>query len=738
MQADYVEQNRCIAKAWIGCIDQAAEARKWWEKTADMCRAFYSEDCGFLFQDKFQKQYLQVKNTKDMMRPARSVTVNKAFEYVSLYGPSLFWDYPNIQINSPALIELYPEIMGDVQDPMVMEQFQQMVQMDQAEQNRNKTRNDVMSKWLNFTQREQSGGGKKYASERAIQNALLDGRGVLYSRVFQFPGSQRKMTGSFHVSPRDIYIDPDATDCTCRDAGWIAVRYREPSYVVEERFNLQPGSLYGKGSCETKDSMGRNNSEGQKGNRKANPGYYNDMIEWYEIYSKRGVGSRNPSARKELDVMFDEVVGNYARVCVARNVDFILNCPPSFMMESDVEQIKQAMDWPTPLWRDDSWPFKFLDFYPKSDDSAWPLPPLAPALGYLICISLLNTLYVNKAWENSQTIIAMLKAAGDDVKRQMQATDQTIYVELTETMGKSITEIIQILQRPNNGEQNLLEAMSVMQSRFDQCTGLTELMYGGGANMSQSRSARDAEIKNEKVMIRPDYMAKKVAEWHSQVADTEKNIAYWNLTSQDVSVGLGTIGSYLWDQLILTEDPEVIFRSSRAIVLAQDIQRPDKAKLLQNINTASQQIIPSFMQYAMQTGDYAPLNAFNAEVMKAMELDVPGMDIQPPQPQEPSPEQQEMQQLQNQKMVADIQKTLAEAGLKESQAMAAAQQQQGVDPAAEMKLQMDAQQAQQSMLIDSIKAAQDMQIQQAKARQDMQIARMRAAQQVVKPQTQGV
>lgn len=726
MLVDYVGQNRFIAQAWVGCIDQANTARKPWENAANMCRSFYADDCGFLFTEEYQKMYLGVKNQQNMLTPDRAVTINKAFEYVALYGPSLYWDYPDRQVISPTSIELHPEIFGDVQDPMVMQQYQQLVQLDQFEQNRNKTRNSVLQKWLNFTQREQPGGGLKLASELSIQDALLDGRGALFPRVFKYPGGSRRMTGSFSIPPRDIFVDPDSTDHTCRDAGWIAVRYCEPSYEVEKKFGLKYGTLYGKGVRETYDSNGRNSGKSHDAARNGKDGYYKDMIEWYEIFSKRGVGSRNPRARKELDVMFDEVVGNYARVCVAKNVDFILNCPPEFMLSASTEQIKQSMDWETPLWRDDAWPVKFLDFYPKSRDSAWPLPPLQPALGYLICISVLQTAYINKAWENSQTIIAVLKSAEDNVKKQLEGSSQKLIVELSEVHGKNLNEIVQILQRPNNGEENLLQAMSVMQSRFDQCTGLTELMYGGSANASQSRSARDAEIKNEKVMIRPDFMAKKVADWHSAVADTEKNIAYWNLLPDDVSVGLGVVGAQLWDSLVLSEDPEVVFRSSRAIILGQDIQRPDKTKKIQDLNTISQQIAPVLSAYSQQTGDWAPLNAYIEKAMKAIDESADGMQMGT-QPQEPSPEQQQMSQLQAEKLAADIQKTLAEAGLKEAQAMTAAQPQQQVDPNAMAQMELEIAKAQQQMLIDQAKASQDLAIQRAKATQDMNIARMRAS-----------
>lgn len=667
--------TRPIANAWLGCIGEADAARRKWKTAADLCRRFYSGGCGFMWEDEFHDTFFA--NQPAWIKPRFRVDLNKTYEYVAITGPSLYWNDPYRQVVSPERISLFPELYGDVDnDPQAAELFQQTQKADESERRINKMRNSAFQAWLNFTQREQPGGGLEGETRLTIDDALIDGRGVMVTKVYQYPGSDKKLTGSFSVPPRDLFIDPDCSDITLRDARWIAIQHNDHASKVEKMFDLPAGSLHGKGMAETRDSKGRNRTPADDNVRKSNDrSSLSDMIQWYEIYSKCGAGSRNLKARNELDKALDAEVGNYARICVARNVDFLLNLPANKLEVATADDIREAFAWPVPYWLDDAWPITTLDFYTADRTSAWPLPPLWASIGPLMCINVLTSLYLSKAWDNSQTIIAYLASLEDKVKQKLASGDPVVEIKL-DGVNSSIKECVQILERGRGGEEGLLNAIAAMQQRFNESSGLNELSYGGTTG-AQSRSAADSQFKQEATMRRADDMASKVAKHQASIADHEKIAAFWSLKRYDVEPAIGLGGGEIWERLIETADPEVVLRSTRAIVDVQDIQRPDRKKNLVNLTTASGYQLPVYQAYAAATGDTGPLNAFNQAWFDAAGIEADGLELGPWEHQQPPDDgglSEQMQQIQLQAAKTSVDKDASAAELNRAKAQQAMQE----------------------------------------------------------------
>src|SRR5690606_34442582 len=95
---------------------------------------------------------------------------------------------------------------------------------------------------------------------------------------------------------------------------------------------------------------------------------------------------------------------------------------------------------------------------------------------------------------------------------------------------------------------------------------------------------------------------------------------------------LGRYGAHFWDQLIAGDDPEVFVREMQATVEANECRKPNRERVLANLQEMLQFMLPVLQQYAMATGDTRPLNEFFAKLGQSMEQDVTGWTLGPWQP----------------------------------------------------------------------------------------------------------
>jgi len=712
-----------VCDYWISAIQKAEEAKKPFTEIGAMCNQFFSGSVGFMWDEKFKAKYL-----KNIQAPRFRVTIAKAFELVAIFGPSLFWRYPGRTIKPREVFIPDITLFGDPNDENVQAQYQQIMAEAQAEKASGDARNKVMELYLNYAQREQPGGGLKSHGQYAVTEALVKGRGVLWTESYQFPGSERILTGSFYSSVDNLFIDPDSCMPNFSDAKWIARKHIDQYWEVERRFGLKPGSLKHKAKVSSADAI----SKGEVASKKGSKAKTADLIVWYEVFSKCGVGTRSKGILDSMHTAFEEVVGDFAYVCVCEGVEYPLNSPPELMEEATDEDVLQMFDWPVPFYKDGRWPCSVLDFYPNPN-SCWPLAPMAMGLGELIFLNTMMSVLCERAYESSRLLIAAVKGAASEAVQKIQSGGMKEIIEVIDANDNGINNLIQVLQMPEMGF-DLFRMINMVSAMFDKRTGLSELLYGLNPGGSASRTAADINIKSEMASVRPEYMSQQVEDWQTEVANIERIAAGWSVSGQDCEPLLGKIGSQVWDALVSNEDPEVFVREMRCTVETNSIRKPNKVRDNENIQRMSQFLMPEFSKHADITGDTEPLNNFIQDIGSAIDQDTSRWMI-PSRKQEPDEEQmaiqQQMQELEMAERQAKIQRLVADAGNKQAMAeytMSEANsddQEDMMRVAMKGEIEVDQMMAKEAIKLQSLAAEHDLDLQM---KADMNLLAMDAAQ----------
>lgn len=698
-----------ITEAWGRRIEAGKQARQAWMTVANMCDKFFRGDSNFMWKDDFRKEFMPGMSGSNFQ-----ITLNKAFELVAIFGPTLFWQYPHRKVQSyrPPDETIIAQILGQG-DEQTMQAISAQSQQDQLVR---EGRNSLMELYLNWSQREQPGGLAGEA-EHAITEALVKGRGLLWTEAYSFPGDPAVFTGSFFDSVENLIIDPDCKDPQLRDCMWIARRHVNPIWQVERMFGYPRGYLSTYGTRSSAEYQVREEPDGVRDEQQTF-----DRIEWYEIWSRGGIGGRIKGVDFDTVTHLEDVAGDFAYICYSPKVKHPLNLRPDDIYEGDDDSVREKVSWRTAnfgvkfeCWRDGRWPVEILDFYPQPR-SAWPIPPIAPGLGELIGLNILTSAFIEQAWENRKQIISVLKEASDDVENALKSTSNPAIIKISRQTTSSIRDLIQFLDRPKMNT-DMLKAIDYLSELFDKRTGLSEIMYA--MSSTQARVAADVRSKEEKASIRPEKMSRDVAEWMSNVSGSEMILAALHVKGESLRPLLGDAGGMLWDMLVGTLSEQQIMREMTAFVEANDVRRPNRERDISNLQTLAQTIIPVLAE-AATGGQPEPFNAFVKRLGDTMEMNLSDMRLEAPQA---DPEVADLQKAQLQ---ADVQKTSAEAQAKmadvELKSAEAGMEQQK----AMMEMQLKAQQAQAAAQIQMQKAQIDAQVKQQKSQLDIAVKQQQA------------
>ena len=640
---------RHLVQGWINKIEACDEHRKDWLSVAEECNKFFQAKNDFLWAEENAK-FWHSKETK--VQPTFRMTFAKAFEFVALIGPMIYNRNPTRTVTPRRRIkipmELFVQQPQPTMDPMAQQQammmyqqqvmqYQMMEQQELVREAEDRVRAELMQGWLNYTPNEQPFGGLMAAAQKATQDAMVKGRGTLWHETYSRPGSPDLVTGAFYDKPENLYVDPDAE--RWQDVQWIARRCVAPYWQLERecaQFGLQPGVLkeYGKKESLTSQSEGNAFDKTQTARKS---GKTNDLITYYRIWSKMGVGSRlknqaNPSSdaiqNKEFMDSMDELVGDYAYLIVADGVPFPLNLPTDVLVgeitgdpataETD-SAITSNLQWPVPLWKDSLWPVSILDFYCKTD-STLPIAPLEPGLGELKYLNILISHIANRTWMSSRDFIAIKKAAEESVESAINEGKDLTVIKLGEMDGK-IDELITFLQQPQMNKDIWMVAEAVMEI-FDKRVGLSDLMYSMNPGGTQPRTAAEMQVKQSSMQIRPDYMKSRVEEWQTHVARIEAITARWFIQPQMVQKLFGDVGSMLWQTYIMDPDPDKVVAELEFRIESGSAAKPDKDKNISNANQVVQLLSPNLFAYGQATGNYEPFNGMLKDLGGAMDYDI--------------------------------------------------------------------------------------------------------------------
>jgi hypothetical protein len=636
---------RAISQSWLSKINQSQRHKKPFTDDAREAMNFFDGHGDWFWKD---GKGAGESNNSRIAPPSFRMAINKAFEAVKLFGSVIYHRNPVRTVTPRAFPVVPPTALGidpnqpPQMDPMtgqpmpnpMVDQFIQVSNQIGMMDDQRRTIADMMEAYLNYTPVELN---LKENSRQAVDEGIIKGMGVWWTELVELPTTEDGQTfgliGSFYDSVDNLEMDPDADNQ--EDILWCARRCIHPVDEVARQYGLNREDL--KGHLESYVSQSEENTRDYK-HRKRN-GKTNDLIVYWKIWSKTGFGHTLKGFPKEHAGMFD-ALGQNCYLVIAEGVNYPLNAPKEIALEEPDESglpntLFTRTRWPIPFYADiNGWPFTPLQFHRKPG-YIWPISHLKPGMGELKFLNWAMSFLAGRVMVSCKTMVGVAKAAGDDIKDQILKHEENGFslVELSETLGRSVTDIVSVFQLPEVSPEiwKILQAVSDM---FDKRVGLTELVFGMTRN--QFRSAAEAQVKSEQISVRPDDMANVLEDSMSALARKEALAARWLLQPQDVAPVLGPLGAEVWSQQIQQMDVHALAREFDYRIEAGSARKPNKAGRVEQMNMAVQTLGP-ILQGLIPMGQVAPMNALLSDWCKALDIDPKPYMIPPPPPPPPGP-----------------------------------------------------------------------------------------------------
>lgn len=638
-----IDPNAPLRPLVSGWLEKIKLAVRWKDEqfsrdAKEIMRFFNGKSEDFWKRDYLNK-FTPASDEEDIRMPNFRMVVNLAFEFRAIMGPGLYYQNPNRQVNPRKFVAPPPGLFGNPMDPAVqMFTMQNQMQLAQADSIRT-ARSQLMEEVLNYTPTELDA---EDHIRLGVDEALLKGMGVWWTEVQEMPG-RGKLVGSFYDTVDNLVFDPDAT--TPREAQWIARRCVHPVWQVERDYGLPVGYLKDKGNLESLQSQGETVENVDQSYYRMT-GKSNDLLVYWKIYSKMGMGDRLTGMPAELQGVFDDF-GENVYLAVAAGVDHPLNLPTELMNQSaglgepvldemgqpvDTAQIAfDAVQWPIPFHIDGGWPCEWLGFYWHSD-RLYPVSPLSPGLAEIRFLNWAMSFLATKVRTTCRDFIAIVKSAEDEMrKRILEGKDLTI-LDIPADLGNNINELVQFLQHPPLN-MDLYKLVEWVFQQFYRRVGLNDAMYA--APQAQERSATASSNQANFAQIRPADMAKRVDACMRRLSRKEAFGLYWACGSEDLAPILGP-NAGMWDTLIRSQDPYTVAREYDYTIEAGSSRRPNKDMKIGQMNEAVRVWGPVLMPFA-QMGAIQPMNALIGDWCKANDLNPQAYLIPPPPAPPPMP-----------------------------------------------------------------------------------------------------
>ena len=614
-----------LVRAWSEKINLAMDHKKArFQDDADEAMKFFCGPYDFMYKEDHARKSSSFRYgpDDDFPDPSFQMTINKVAEMVQLFGPVLYHKNPHRQVNPRKMLIPPMEILGDPNNPMTQQLFIGISQQVQSTRAVDKVRASLMESYLNYTANELD---LKTEMRLAIDEAIIKGASCLWSEIYQHK-SGAKMVGSFWDTVDNLCIDPDME--TLASANWIARRCVHPVWQVERDYGLKAGSLR-RGNLESLNSQGATTGNSDAAYDRER-GLTNDLLVYWKIYSKMGMGGRLAGMNDETAKAL-EGFGNNCYLVIADNIPYPLNLPPEAQETIPIEQVMSKVQWPISYWADDAWPVTMIAFHPIPRQ-VWPMSHLKPAMGEMKFLNWAYSFLASKVRTTCRDFIAILKSAGEDVKNTLLHGNDLELIEIEPT-HKAINEVVQFLQHPGMN-RDILTIIQAIEENFERRVGLTELMYGVSGR--QLRSASEAELKGDQMRIRPDDMANRVEEVATVLARKEGLAASQHLQAADVAPILGQVSASLWQQHV-TRPVQQAAQELEYRIEAGSARKPNKERDAANMGTAMQMIFQPLFAYAQGTGDFGPINGLLSDWAKSIDVDAEKYIMKPAPPPPPPP-----------------------------------------------------------------------------------------------------
>lgn len=631
---------RTISAGWLKKIELSLKHKRPFTEDGREAMSFFDGPHNWFWKDTYARH--EYGYSRAIAPPAFRMQVNRVFEAVKLFGSVIYHRNP-VRTVSPARYPFVsPEAVG-VSDEQSMMAYQMAAQETVKLSEVRKSVALLVERYLNYTPNELD---LKTHSRRVVDESIIKGMGVWWTELITPPGSNVSFVGSFADSVDNFTMDPDATEI--EDITWCARRCVHPIDVVARQYGLDRQSLQGhlEGAKpldgDAEQQIFSDTEYPYKGRR---VGKSNELVTYWKIWSKTGLGDRLKDTPKELVGAFDGL-GENCYIVVCEGVPYPLNMPPSSLEEEADEQtgvpesLFRAAQWPIPFWAEpNGWPFVPLDFHRKPG-YVWPISHIKPGIGELRFMNFAMSFIAQRVATSCETLLGVSKAADQDIKDQILANSEKGFkvVEISETLGRSVNDLISVFQLPEVTPE-LWKIVDAVAQQFDKRVGLTELAYA--MTSSQIRSATEANVRAEQLSVRPDDMANRLEDAMSLLARREAFAARWLLEPKDVEPILGPIGAAAWAQHVSTLDPAVVAREFDYRIEAGSARKPNKATKVEQMQAALQTLGP-ILQGLVPMGIVEPMNALITDWAESLDIDAKQYLIPkppPPPPPEPPPGQ---------------------------------------------------------------------------------------------------
>ena len=635
---------RSVATSWLSKIKQAEKHKRPFTEDAREAMNFFDGSGDWFWKDKSRVDAAFPK----IQPPSFRMSTNKCFEAVKLFGSVIYARNPTRTVTPRTFPVISPTALGiDLNQPPQIDPMtgapapnQAAIQFMQASrfvgdlEEKRRSIGQLLEAYLNYTPNELN---LKDHSRRAVDEGIIKGMGVWWTELVELPtdeGETFGMIGSFADSVDNLLFDPDADEQ--EDLLWIARKCIHPVDEVARKYGLSREEL--KGHLESYVARSEEDSRDYK--HKKRNGKTNDLIVYWKIYSKTGFGHTLKGSPKDYREMFDSL-GEHCYIVVAEGVDYPLNVPKEVALEQPDESglpnsLFTRTRWPIPFYAEiNGWPCTFLQFHRKPGYS-WPISHLKPGMPELKFINWAMSFLATRIMVSCKTMVGVAKAAGDDIKDQILKHEESGFslIELSETLGRSVDDIVSIFQMPPVSPE-IWQVLQAVSDQFDKRVGLTELVYGMTRN--QFRSAAEAQVKSEQISVRPDDMANALEDAMSELARKEAMAARWLLQAKDVEHVVGPLGAMVWEQSVQQLRLHEVAREFEYRIEAGSARKPNKASRVEQMQMALQTLGP-VLQGLLQQGMVTPWNALITDWAKSLDID-PTNYLVPPPPPAPPPQQ---------------------------------------------------------------------------------------------------
>lgn len=641
---------RTIKRLWVEKLNLASKRKdKEFGKYARECWKYYaSPNHDFLYagDDEAAERW-------GLVPGAPRVTVNKCFEMVDVFLPYLHHRNPTRtvterrpQINPmlrlaalpPGYIETVAQQLanqgvlaahqqmamatGQMFDPMaVAQQFvlQSLSQKNGQQDAVYAIRKQLLESVLDYTPHEF---GLVEESRRSLTEALVCGRGVWHTKMIE--GAHGRLPGTVHVPVERFLVDPDFL--FPRDWKWVAFENIMPKHQFAEMVGIDAKQLKG-GIDESSDKQASIKIEGREHERNKADESTHDLVRYWEIYSRCGIGTHLSGIDDDLEGQLTSL-GQNVRLIISDCWDEPLNLRSDMFgtdsSDKSQEALTMAVDglkWPLPFWRDATWPWPFAlcDFH-HQNDSAWPVAHLRPALP---AQKMLNWLWSHVAtkikktakdkWLYDQGILdeSTLRKIISDVDEE--------FVGVKKKQSESLQQMMfQMQHAPMNPD--ILNVAQFFEVIFEQATGLTALMSRGEGSR-QMRSSYEAQLKEKIVQARPEAMADVYENTQSRIARNEAAalrlisggemaMFFHEPPQSDPMSGEQMLGelSQLWQQTVYEPDEAVLMAETDCRIEAGSMRKPNIGEALTGLTEFTQVMLQPLMASYQTTGDPSNLN----------------------------------------------------------------------------------------------------------------------------------